>query len=1174
MKIQNKIISILLIVAILSSFLPSIVSNAQADTNFTMSITGENKTQISKNIDEVFSVDLDYTNAVANKDTLGIMLEYDKNKLELICNSTDEDGQLILERTSIEEGEQEYSVFYDDVVDNIRKITLAAAAASPSKEDENKMQIIIAYKLNNESFKTNAKFARLKFKVKQEGTSQITYANINFAQGDEEGIRVNSNSKIAVTGEVPLNSINVSPKSKTINKGETATLTCTKTPENTTDTTNITWSSSNNNIVTVAQDGTITAKGAGTATITATCKTFSDTCEVTVKNPLQSISLNKQTATVHKGESLQLNCIKNPEDAVEEGQITWSSSNSEVATVSETGNVTALQKGTATITASLDGKTSTCNITVDAPIIGITEKVKNIALDVQETKKLEYIINPEEADETVIEEKWSYTNSNVIASVDNEGVVTGLKCGTTVINATIKTSANKTYNLSYNITVDAHLESISITNGDLELLKGQQQKLNISYNPETFSEEKTITWSSSTPEVAEIVNGTVVAKKEGTATITAKSVNNKVATITVTVKEIKIETLTINKGELNINNQEINIEKGNSETLTAKIMPENTTDEKTVIWESNKPECVTIDNNGKVTAIAPGKATITAKAGEKTATCIVNVTCELKSITINKTALTLDVGNKSQELVVTNNPVDATVGESKVSWSSNNTSVATVNNTTGEITAVSPGKATITATLNEKTATCVVTVTANLTAVTIEKDENKDNGNLNLKEGQSAKLRVIYTPINAVNVPKATWSSSNTSVAKVDNNGVVTAVSEGQAQIKVKYSNGIEDTRIVKVTKIPENTPTVNNVTEKISRNEKINLGLLNLAQNEKITWESSDTNIATIETNTGVVKGIKAGKVTLIGTISKNELEDNNENNESNEGNVNSNKVRNVDNKVEAQLEVVENHLKSIEIIPESNSMKAGKTMKANLKLYGEYTSFDVTDNIEIVSCTSSNESIATVTKNDDNTFTITALPKNGTNTFTISAQIKATKGDGTSNAPIAITSLPIEVKQNSFSGSGSSGTNTPSNPNNTQNNNSTNETIENTENNTVNNENSTNNNETVENTQNNITNNETTGNTQNNTINNETTGNTQNNIVDGNTNTENTNTQTDKNNNTNKQQDVSNIKDNNKNSSNKTTSKTPQTGDIDIYFIVTIMIISLIGMSITMYKIIKYKK
>ncbi|MGN8876760.1 Ig-like domain-containing protein, partial [Pseudoflavonifractor sp. HCP28S3_F10] len=122
---------------------------------------------------------------------------------------------------------------------------------------------------------------------------------------------------------------------------------------------------------------------------------------------------------------------------------------------------------------------------------------------------------------------------------------------------------------------------------------------------------------------------------------------------------------------INLNKEELTLTVGATETLTATVTPSDTTD--TVAWSSDKPEVATVDSTGKVTAVASGKAIITAKAGEQSASCAVTVNeatptpVPVASIELNKTALTLEVG-KNETLTATVKPDNAE--DKTVTWTS------------------------------------------------------------------------------------------------------------------------------------------------------------------------------------------------------------------------------------------------------------------------------------------------------------------------------------------------------------------------------------------------------------------------------------------------------------------------------------------------------------------------
>ena len=148
-----------------------------------------------------------------------------------------------------------------------------------------------------------------------------------------------------------------------------------------------------------------------------------------------------------------------------------------------------------------------------------------------------------------------------------------------------------------------------------------------------------------------------------------------------------------------------------SETLTANVAPEDASD-RNVTWKSDNESIAKVED-GTVTAVAPGEATITVTTsdGNRTATCTVTVTRAVTAITLEPTEVPLFAGD-STTLKVTVAPGDAT--NKTLTWTSSDDKIATVDQT-GKVTAVAPGEATITATAADGsgvTATCKVTVTA------------------------------------------------------------------------------------------------------------------------------------------------------------------------------------------------------------------------------------------------------------------------------------------------------------------------------------------------------------------------------------------------------------------------------------------------------------------------------
>jgi uncharacterized protein YjdB len=209
-----------------------------------------------------------------------------------------------------------------------------------------------------------------------------------------------------------------------------------------------------------------------------------------------------------------------------------------------------------------------------------------------------------------------------------------------------------------------------------------------------------VVWTSSDETVATVANGVVTALKAGKATITAKAGEvSATCELTVNAKVIPATGITLDKTAAELT-------EGETLTLTATVTPEDATD-KTVTWTSSDETVATV-KDGVVTALKAGKATITAKAGEVSAACELTVNAKVipaTGITLDKITAELTEG-ETLTLTATVTPEDAT--DKTVTWASSDEAVVKVVN--GVVSALKTGKATITATSGDVSATCEITV--------------------------------------------------------------------------------------------------------------------------------------------------------------------------------------------------------------------------------------------------------------------------------------------------------------------------------------------------------------------------------------------------------------------------------------------------------------------------------
>ena len=344
-----------------------------------------------------------------------------------------------------------------------------------------------------------------------------------------------------------------------------------------------------------------------------------------------------------------------------------------------------------------------------------TVAVESVSLDKteavlkeKETVKLNATVLPENADNKNVH----FTSDNdAVAAVDDNGLVTALSSGEAVITV-ITEDGKKTAKCK--ITVEKEiiqLKTITITNAPAELEKGAQVQLGIKYIPDNTTQSKSVEWKTSDASVAVVSStGLVTAKKTGTVTITAVSKADSSIQSKVTIKVLSHIT------DVTVTGPSGTLYTDTKYKFTAKITPDDTTDNKTVIWsvsDSNIAQIATdgtlsFKKAGTVDVIATVKATSSNTVIKKLTVTGVKRVINVSSVALDKTTVNLKKG-ETVKLNATVAPADA--DNKEVTYTSSNSAVAKVDNT-GLVTALSSGEAVITVTTKDgsKTASCKVTV--------------------------------------------------------------------------------------------------------------------------------------------------------------------------------------------------------------------------------------------------------------------------------------------------------------------------------------------------------------------------------------------------------------------------------------------------------------------------------
>ena len=577
-----------------------------------------------------------------------------------------------------------------------------------------------------------------------------------------------------------IESIMLSQNSMKFNIGDAAVTLLAKITPDKTSQKGVTWTSSNYNVANVDSSGKVTPVSGGTAIITAISlldKTKKATCSITVTGPLSdnkvhatrvTLNLNKYDSIA--GTTFTLKQVIMPSNATNKN-VTWSSSNENVAIVSATGIVTPIAIGVALIVVkTVDG----CIVNVRwRDLTGISLSQNSATLKIGNTLTLKPSLTPLDASNKRI--IWISGNENV-AKVSVAGVVTAITPGTVgIIGRTVEGN----YLIHCIVYIAEEIDSITLNQNNI--------KLNLSDLPVTLLAKimpdnitiKDIMWTSSNYSIANVDSkGKVTPMSGGTATITATSVHDKSKKVTcnITVIGPAIDTK-IHAAKVTLNFHQKDLVAGTTFSLNQVIMPSNASI-KTVIWSSSNEDVATVSSTGVVTPIEEGMTLIVVKTvdGGNIDSCIVNVKKqEVTGMSLNINGSTLKIGSSlTLKPVIT--PLDAS--NKSIIWSSGNETVAKVSEA-GVVTAITPGTVGIIGRTMDGNylVYCIVYVPEQVDSITLSQNSIK------FRLGDAALTLLAKIMPDNSSVKRVTWTSSNPVVANVDSSGKVTPVSGGTTVI-------------------------------------------------------------------------------------------------------------------------------------------------------------------------------------------------------------------------------------------------------------------------------------------------------------------------------------------------------------------------------------------------------
>ena len=451
-----------------------------------------------------------------------------------------------------------------------------------------------------------------------------------------EGVSGEATQGVTASPPAPVATVAVGPDGQSVQVGSTLQLSATTRDAggNTLTGRNIAWSSNNTGVATVSSAGMVSGVAAGNATITASSEGKSGAASVIITAippaPVATVAVTPSNPSVQVGATTQLTATtKDANGAVLSGRVvSWSSSNTGLATVSGSGVVTGVAAGNVTITATSEGKNGTASVTVTAipPVPVATVTVSPSAPSVQVGATTQLSATTKDANGAVLSGRavsWSSSNTG-LATVSGSGVVTGVAAGSVTITAT---SEGKSGTASVTVTAipPVPVATVAVTPSNPSVQVGATTQLSATTKDANGAvlSGRVVSWSSSNTGLATVSgSGVVTGVAAGSVTITATS-EGKSGTASVTITAIPpapVATVAVSPTSATVN-----IGQTKQLTVTLKDASGNVLTGRTVNWSSSNTAAATVNASGLVNALAAGSATITATSEGKSGTSAITV---------------------------------------------------------------------------------------------------------------------------------------------------------------------------------------------------------------------------------------------------------------------------------------------------------------------------------------------------------------------------------------------------------------------------------------------------------------------------------------------------------------------------------------------------------------------
>ena len=522
------------------------------------------------------------------------------------------------------------------------------------------------------------------------------------------------------------------------------------------------YESSDTSVLSVDSEGKLILKKAGTATVSVHFGDLSATVLIHTYMEVAGIRFDTDGYTMNVGEFRMTQLIVTPKNADYEPHPTYESMNPRVCTVDADGKISAVGPGKTTVAMADGGFSDSVTVEVLAPLEKISLNATELTLNQDETYTFLVQFTPKNTTEDTT---VTFSSSDEkVGKIDESGVFTALSGGETTVMAV----AGRHLALC-RVKVEVPLKEIRFPVEELTIKDGNVLTIPVTFNPPNTTDDCTLSWKSSDNSVLTVnADGQIRAVGPGTARVTASALDGTI------FAEIRISVLVPVRAVL-ISETKVTINKGETKKLSASLFPANTTESKYINWASDNINVVTVEN-GVLKAVGAGTAHVTAYHDDFSAVCTVTVKSPVTSIEFEQKSFTL-IETFSAPLAVTFFPADTT-GEKTVTYSTDDTSVAVIEN--GKLVAKKEGTCHVIARDlygHEARATVTVTPYIHVSSVTVSPASIVFE-----HQGDTVQLAATVLPENAVQ-KSVSYSSSDSNVATVSENGLVRAVGEGTCTI-------------------------------------------------------------------------------------------------------------------------------------------------------------------------------------------------------------------------------------------------------------------------------------------------------------------------------------------------------------------------------------------------------